>query len=132
MFEELKKLLENANASYSNFKVSSIIIDKQNNKYNGVNLEFAIPTNSICAERNAITSAITDGMKMGDLREVHILAKGLKMDLNKFTPPCGVCRQLILETSNSQAKVFLYNLNGDRKEFTISELLPEAFSGAEI
>ncbi len=133
MFNRLIKLLNNANAKFTNFRVSSIIKDNKGNEYEGVNLEFAIPANSICAERNAITSAITQGMDINGLKEVHILGGKYKnTDKEAFTPPCGVCRQLILEISNSNAEIFLYNFKGEVKQYSINELLPVSFSGEEI
>lgn len=133
MLERLKELLNKTYVPSSNFKVASIIIDNNGNEHEGVNLEYAIPTNSICAERNAISTAITNGMKFGDLKEVHVYAESMNnFDPELFTPPCGACRQAILEASNGNAKVFLYNSKGEVKESTIKDLLPLAFTGGEI
>ena len=133
MFEELKILINKAQAKYSDFYVSSIIVDKENNKYKGVNIEYDVPTNSICAERNALAHAFTEGMQFGDLKEVHILAKSNKKPNNDmFVSPCGICRQAILEASDCESTVFLYNLNGEVKTYSILELLPKAFTGDEI
>ncbi len=130
--ERLVFLLKKASADQSKFLVSSIIVTKDGQEHNGVNVEYEIPTNSLCAERNAITTAVTTGMKLGDVAEVHIIARNLnKEDEESFTPPCGACRQAIFEASNGEAKVFLYNFKGDVKEFTITELIPEAFTGVE-
>jgi len=133
MFEELKLLIKNAKAKYSNFCVASIIVDKDNNKYSGVNIEYDVPTNSICAERNAIANAFTNGMQPGDLKEVHVLGMNkTNSDEDMFVPPCGICRQAIVEISNYEAEIFLYNLKGESKKYSIMDLLPEAFTGKEI
>lgn len=133
ILEKLNNLSKNAKADDSNFHVSSIIFDSDGNEFSGVNVEYIIPSNSICAERNAISTGITKGMKIGNLTEVHILGKNIN-SINKelFTAPCGLCRQAIFEASNGKCKIFLYNLNNDIKEYTIKELLPLAFSGKEI
>ncbi|BDU67798.1 MAG: cytidine deaminase [Candidatus Tyloplasma litorale] len=132
IFEKLTKLIKNSEASSSNFLVSSIVIDKNKKEYQGVNVEYQIPTNGICAERNAISTAITNSMKIGDLEEVHVFARNLNnINENSFTPPCGVCRQVIYEVSNGKAKVFLYNSKGEVKKYLIQELLPMAFEGVE-
>lgn len=133
MLDRLKGLLKNALTPSSNFKVASIIIDQNGNEFEGVNIEYAIPTNSLCAERNAISTALSKGFKIGDLREVHIYAEsGNKPNPDLFTPPCGACRQAIVEASNGEAKIYLYNSKGEVKEYTIDELLPFAFTGGTI
>ena len=63
MKEKLIKLLDNSYSPYSNYKVASIVINKDNKEYSGVNVENISYGATICAERNAITSAITDGYK---------------------------------------------------------------------
>ena len=133
MFEKLNKLLNSSQAKYSDFFVASIILDKNNNEYKGVNIEYDVPTNSICAERNAIANAFTNGMKFGELKEVHILGKKTKKpNKDLFVFPCGVCRQAIIEASASNAMVFIYDLNGNVKSYKINDLVPHAFTGKEI
>ena len=69
-FDELKSLLDNSYAPFSNFNVASIVVTADGRKFGGVNVEsVAFPT-TICAERNAIFSAVTDGIKPGDIKEV--------------------------------------------------------------
>ncbi len=132
MYEELKKLLEKSHTPYSNFKVASIIIDNNGKKYFGVNVETATLAPSICAERNAIFSAITQGLKWGDLKEVHVLGSNIHQDKEMFATPCGVCRQVIFEASKAKAKVFIYNNHSEVVIKKISDLLLDGFSGEEI
>lgn len=130
MSERLHNIAKkNNNATKSNFKVASIVLDRDNNEHKGINIEYEIPTNSICAERNAISTALSNGMKMGDLKEVHILA--ITKEKNEFTPPCGLCRQAIYEASNGNADVYLYNIDNEMKKYTIKDLLPLPFEGPE-
>lgn len=132
-FEELKELSKNCRNHKSHFAVTSIIFDTKGNRWEGVNVEYAIPANAICAERNAISTALTEGFEFGTLKEVHILGYNEKdPDSNLFTPPCGVCRQAILEASSNEAKVYLYSLKGEVKEYNIKDLLPLAFTGEEV
>ncbi len=132
MFERLIFLAKKAVADKSHFLVASIVIDKEGNEYSGINVEYEIPTNSICAERNAISTAFSNGVRMGDIKEVHVLAINMnKQDENYIVTPCGACRQAILEASNQEAKVFMYNTKGEVKETAISDLLPGAFAGVE-
>ena len=57
MYEILKKLMKNAYAPYSKFRVAAIVETKDGKFFGGVNVENANYT-SICAERNAIATAI--------------------------------------------------------------------------
>lgn len=126
--KELKTLLNNSYADYSDYQVASIIFDKKGNKYIGVNVENASFGATSCAERNAIFFAIASGMKMGDLKEVHVMSNYRKIN-NKsyFAFPCGICRQIISEASNDMAKIYIYNQNGEMKKYSIKDLLPHSF-----
>ncbi len=132
MKERLQHLTRKAVADISGFLVSSIVITKDGQEFTGVNVEYEVPTNSICAERNAISTAFTNGVRMGDIKEVHVYAYNTHNPSEEYiVPPCGVCRQAILEASKGEAKVFMYNAKGDVKEMTIAELLPFSFNGVE-
>ena len=48
MKEKLEKLLDNAYAPYSNFKVACIIITNDNQEFVGVNVENALWSNYLC------------------------------------------------------------------------------------
>lgn len=92
MKEKLIKLLENAYCPISNFPVSSIIVMNDRTEISGVNVEDASTRAGICAERNAITTAVSLGYKKGDFKEIHVM-------VNSEEPSecCFVCRQLIVE-----------------------------------
>jgi len=125
-FDELLELLDNAYAAYSNFRVASIVVTKDGQIFKGVNVESAAYSTTICAERNAIFSAVSTGVKPGDIAEVHILARNSE---NRLFPayPCGSCRQIIAEQSLNEAVVYVYRSKSDVSQHTIAELLPHAF-----
>ena len=60
MFKKLLELQKKAFAPFSNYKVACII-ETDNGNYNGVNIEPDVLNLGICAERNAIFNAITNG-----------------------------------------------------------------------
>jgi cytidine deaminase len=125
-FSELEKLLEVSSAPYSGFNVASIVVSKSGELFKGVNVESVAYPTTMCAERNAIFSAISSGVKRGEIAEVHILARNIEKNfIGAF--PCGSCRQVIAEQSNNEAKVYVYASQKDISEHTISELLPHAF-----
>jgi cytidine deaminase len=125
-FEELEVLLDASFAPYSGFNVASIVVTKNRKIFKGVNVESVAYPTTICAERNAIFSAVTQGVKAGEINEVHILARN---DENNFIPafPCGSCRQVIAEQSLNDAMVYVYSSPTDISEHSISSLLPYAF-----
>ena len=67
MKERLEKLLENSYAKYSKYRVACFIVMNDKTIIPGVNVENASYGATICAERNAITTAIAMGYKKGDL-----------------------------------------------------------------
>lgn len=125
-FKELEKLLENASAPYSGFQVASIAVSRSGERYTGVNVESVAYPTTMCAERNAIFSAVSRGMKSGELAEVHILARNKEDHLTEAYP-CGACRQVIAEQSENEAQVYVYTSETDCEVHGISALLPHAF-----
>jgi cytidine deaminase len=125
-FDELLKLLDNAYAAYSDFHVASIVVTREGRLFSGVNVESVAYSTTICAERNAIFSAVTAGVKPGEIAEVHILARNAE---KKLFPayPCGSCRQIIAEQSLNEADIYVYHPDGDVSRHTIAALLPHAF-----
>lgn len=130
-FNQLKTLLDNSSAPYSGFNVAAIVITRDNRVFKGVNVESAAYPTTNCAERNAVQTAVTEGAKTGDLQEVHILARNAEKQLVRAYP-CGSCRQVIAEQSGNDAMIYCYAAETDIETFTIAELLPHAFLGAEL
>lgn len=130
-FKQLNTLLDASCAPYSGFNVASIVVLKDGRVFKGVNVESAAYSPTICGERNAIQTAVTEGAKIGDLQEVHILARNATKSLIKAYP-CGPCRQVIAEQSLNEARIFCYANEEDISEHTIAELLPFGFLGAEL
>ncbi len=130
-FSQLETLLDSSFAIYSKFNVAAIVVTKDGKEFKGVNVESAAYPTTICAERNAIHTAITEGVQPGDVSEVHILARSPSKVLVKAYP-CGSCRQVIAEQSTSQAIVFSYISSSKIEQHSIAELLPFAFLGNEL
>lgn len=122
MREELEKLLNNSYAKYSNYRVSAICIMNDGNKIGGVNVENASYGATICAERVAITSAISNGYKKGDFRELHVM-----VDSDIIGSPCFMCRQVISEFFNEDSIVYLYSRK-DTQKLTVKDLCPYPFN----
>ncbi len=119
LFKAAKQVLDNAYSPYSKVNVASAIIDNEDRIFSGVNVENTSFGLTICAERSAIVSAISNGAK--GIRAVLIIST-----LGAI-PPCGACRQVIAEFAEPSTPIYLADSEGIRTEITIGELLPHAF-----
>ena len=126
MREKLEELLKNSYAVYSNYHVACICIMNDGKEISGVNVENASFGATICAERNAITNAITCGYQKGDFREIHIM-----VDSDKIGYPCFMCRQVMTEFFDLDSMVYLYSRN-DTKCYPMKELCPYPFNGDNL
>ena len=127
MKDELIKLLDRAYAPYSKFQVSAIIEMKDGKFIPGVNVENASYGATICAERNAITSAVAMGYKKGDFKNIYIMVSG-----DRLSMPCFMCRQVMIEFFDNDSKVILVGKNGEIKEYKISEICPYPFDEDDL
>jgi len=133
MIKRLEKLLNNSYSPYSNFQVASVVITEDGQEFEGVNVESAAYGVTVCAERNAITTAIAAGVEPKTIKEVHVVAKRRTDDsIEEFVTPCGICRQIIAEQSDNKATVITHKSNGETREEKISDLLPGAFLGDSL
>lgn len=120
--EKAKAVADKAYAPYSNFKVGCAILTESGHVYTGCNVENASYGITICAERTAITSAVAAEGKV-KLKQVVVFTP-----TEKPATPCGVCRQTIKEFSNGDTKILSFCDSEEAIEFTIQQLLPEAFN----
>ena len=127
MKEELIKLLDKAYAPYSKFHVSTIVEMKDGKYIPGVNVENASYGATICAERNAITTAVAMGYKKGDFKNIYVMVSG-----EKLSTPCFICRQVITEFFDKEGSVILMGKNGESKTLKVSELCPYPFDESDL
>ena len=110
---------EHAYAPYSKFLVGAAVLAKSGKIYAGCNIENASYGLTVCAERNALFSAVGAG-------EREFTALCVVGDTEASISPCGACRQVMAEFKVTC--IILANLKGDVKEYTLEELLPYGFS----
>lgn len=120
LLEAAQKVKENAYAPYSHFHVGAALLTENGKIYSGCNVENTSYGLTICAERNAIFRMISDGER----RIAEILVIG---DTEEFLPPCGACRQVMIEFSTNDTVVYLCNKHGQWKKTTMAELMPYTF-----
>jgi len=126
-YEELIKLLDNAYAPISNFRVSAIITTKDGRCFKGVNVEDASTRAGICAERNAICNAITCGVKKSEFDSIYLM-----VDENNISTPCFVCRQLITEFFDENSIIHCYSKDGKIVTYKVNELCPHPFDENDL
>lgn len=127
MREELIKLLDKAYAPYSKFKVAAIIETADGKYIPGVNVENASYGATICAERNAVTTAVAMGYRKGDFKKIYIMVSG-----DKLSMPCFICRQVIVEFFDKDSEIVLISKNGEEERHTVSELCPYPFDETDL
>jgi cytidine deaminase len=119
LVSEATAVRERAYAPYSGFFVGAAL-SAGGRTFVGINLENASYPLSVCAERNAIAAMVTAGERRVD-------AVAVVTDAPTPTPPCGGCRQVLSEFAGPDAVVVSQTLAGDRAEWTVGGLLPNAF-----
>ncbi len=131
MNEKYSKLIEaatavrkNAYAPYSKYLVGSAIESSDGRIFVGCNVENACYNSGFCAERAALTRAVSEGAK----QFVRIV---VVTQSDKAAAPCGACRQALAEFS-LEMEVVMVNLTGDKKVMQLNQLLPEAFTPAAL
>ncbi|XP_064539254.1 cytidine deaminase-like [Drosophila montana] len=94
---------QRAYAPYSNFKVGSAFRTKISNQiFTGCNVENAAFTPTACAERTALTKAISEGYQQFSTGAVVAYKPEV------FISPCGVCRQFIREfAGNTDIPIYI-------------------------
>lgn len=120
LIKEASKLIQNAYAKYSEFRVAAIVVADDGQIYKGVNVENKSYSLTICAERNAIFSGVTNGM-----RKISKIV--LYSDSENFISPCGACREVLIEFSDEKTEVVMAAKNGEYIVKKAMELLPFGF-----
>jgi cytidine deaminase len=115
-----------AYAPYSKFAVGAAV-QMDGHIYSGVNVENASYPLGVCAERNAIAAGVAAGAR-------HLEAIVVFTHASPPSSPCGGCRQVLREFATDPSKVSVIAINdrGERRTWTLEQLLPDSFSGAEL
>ena len=115
---------KNSYSPYSNFPIGAALLCKNGEIYTGTNVENVSYGLTNCAERTAIFKAVSEGVREFDTMVVVA-------DTERPIPPCGACRQVILEFGED-IQLVLANLKGDYQEYQIKDLLPGAFNRKDM
>jgi cytidine deaminase len=109
-----------AYAPYSKYRVGAAVLSDDGRIFTGCNVENASYGLTQCAERVAITKAVSEGARR--IKAVAVVVAG-----NDTASPCGACRQVIREFG-PDAAVITGAPRGRVRVEHIEDLLPRAFS----
>ena len=121
---------------YSHFHVAAALLSEDGTVFEGINIENASYTPTVCAERTAFFKAVSEGYRnfkaiaIVGCNESVLNTDEYKSDLKvaAFTPPCGVCRQVMREfASPEDFDVILAKSPEEFKIYKLKDLLPESF-----
>ena len=119
------KSMNNAYSPYSGYTVGAALLGDNGKVFTGCNVENSSYGATVCAERTAIFKAVSDGERDFSMLAV---AGGKENELSDKFLPCGICRQVMSEFCKPEFIVLVVTSENTYKEFTLSELLPNAFS----
>ena len=115
---------QRAYAPYSHYYVGAALLTETGKVFEGANVENASYGATVCAERVAVFTAVAAGERKFVAMSVVGGGEG--------GPPCGICRQVLAEFG---LDLILVLMNKDGKvvqEVTLAEVLPGAFTPANL
>jgi len=113
-----------AYAPYSNFFVGAALLCDDGRIVVGCNVENASYGHTVCAERSAVLAMVAEGFRA--FAACVVVTDGVEL-----STPCGACRQVLHEFA-PEAIVICANLRGERRQYTMAELLPHPFGPADL
>jgi cytidine deaminase len=113
-----RRAADRAYAPYSRFRVGAVAVAPDGTRFAGANVENSAYGATICAEGNAISSAVAAGA-----REIDTVAVAC-IDASEAGYPCGNCRQLMVEF---RVRRVVVDAPGGPRVHTLDELIPFGF-----
>lgn len=134
---DIKRLIETAIAQleysyapYSHFHVGAALLAKNGTVYTGCNIENAAYTPCNCAERTAFFKAVSEGVH--EFQAICVVG-GMDGKLTGYTPPCGVCRQVMMEFCDPETFEIILAASPEQYEvFRLKDLLPMGFGPGSL
>ena len=128
LLETANQARENAYAPYSKYRVGAALLAQNGNVYTGCNIENASFGATNCAERTALFSAISDGVR--EFEAIAIVG-GVDHTIDEAILPCGICCQVMSEFCTKDFPVILPYKDSYRI-VTLGEIFPHAFSSQNL
>jgi len=106
-----------AYAPYSGYAVGAALLTASGRVYLGANVENAVYSLTVCAERTAIFNAVIAGERAFEAMAVATSNGG---------SPCGACRQVLREFA-PHLSLYIADEQGHYRQTSVTELLPDSF-----
>lgn len=122
LLQAATKAAQHAYAPYSHYHVGAALLTSDNRIFTGCNVENASYGLTICAERAAITAAVSAGSRHFTAIAIHATGAA--------TPyPCGACRQVLTEFCQPDTTILIATPNQKPPfiQIPLDQLIPFSF-----
>ena len=128
--ELAREAMTHAYVPYSGYQVGAALLCADGTVYQGCNIENASYSPTVCAERTAFFKAVYDGHR--DFAAIAVCG-GKDGVITGAFPPCGVCRQVMMEFCNPETFQVILAVDKEHYDvYTLKELLPLGFGPSNL
>lgn len=120
LVEAARGVMDEAYAPYSGFRVGAALQATDGRIFVGCNVENSSYPAGLCAERSAVAAAVAHGAR-------SFSAVAVVTEADRPTPPCGICRQVLVEFAPA-LRVVSVTTRGAASEWALADLLPAPFT----
>lgn len=134
LIDKAKEMTQHSYAPYSKFRVGAAALLANGAIVTGSNQENAAYPSGLCAERTTLFYANSQYPDQAVLT-LAVAARTEQDFIDNPIPPCGACRQVILETETRYKHPVRILLYGKKEIYLIKgirDLLPLSFDGSEM
>jgi cytidine deaminase len=128
LLEAAEQALDRSYNPYSRLAVGAALLAADGSVIPGTNFENASFSLTLCAERAAVVTANTQGLRA--FRAIAVIARGPALGPEDILSPCGACRQVLFESAQragGDIEVILATPSKEKIVLTsVFELLPLA------
>ena len=122
---------KNAYAPYSHYQVGAALLSSDGTIYSGCNIENASYTPTNCAERTAFFKAVSEGER--EFTAIAIVGGPQGQAPKGICPPCGVCRQVMMEFCDYEKfEVILGVSENEYESYKLNEVMPMGFGPGDL
>lgn len=116
---------------YSHWAVGAALLTVDGKVYKGCNIENASYTPTNCAERTAFFKAVSEGER--NFSAIAIVGGPEGQAPLGMCPPCGVCRQVMMEFCDYEKfEVILGVSETEYETYTLKDVMPMGFGPADL
>tara|TARA_R110002072_G_scaffold42102_9_gene119387 strand:- start:1746 stop:2138 length:393 start_codon:yes stop_codon:yes gene_type:complete len=120
LVDAARAVRERAHAPYSKFRVGAALVTASGEVFTGANVENASLGLTLCAERTAMSAAVSAGHRA--FTRIVIVTQR-----DEAIQPCGACRQFLAEFA-SDLEIVAVGESGVVDTRTLQQLLPGQFA----